>query len=371
MRIAVLSSYAFVQGVNNYGSILQYYALQSYLESLGEKVYWIRFNPIKRESSRIKMWLKKKILKSNYKLDNKRFHNKDGFIEFTAKHLYTSDKIYLSYKELKDNPPVADLYIVGSDQIWNGWSPERYLRFVPENMPCISYAVSFGHPNIPFVFRPLLWFYLRKFKAVSVREFSGINICMNCGRKDVHYVVDPTFLLDRNKYIELINDNIESRIDGKYLYGYFVNPFPDNKFPFDTEVRSFAKERELEIFITAIQNAEKAFQDYNILQPSPFEWIGNLLHADYIITNSFHGVAFCIILRKQFILLPQIGMMKNQECRYFDLLKKFQLEDRIYKEDKGTLANQLVLPIDWDSKEETINNFILESKEWLQNVIKK
>lgn len=370
MKIGILSSYAYICKVNNYGSLLQYYALQTYLESLGNKVFWIRFNPTNRNIKGINQWLRKKILKSNFKIKNIEFYNRLGFEQFIRDNIHISSHEYYKYSDLKKNPPKADLYIVGSDQIWNGFSPERYLMFTPKNTPKISYAVSFGKNSIKSYLKPLMWYYLKDFIGISVRETEGINICKSVGRKDAVYSIDPTFLLDKKMYIKITNKaNIKRLTEQRYIYGYFVNPFKDNIFPFTEEIREIKDSTGYEFYITAIQNAEKAFTEFTIVQPAPLEWIYNILESEAIITNSFHGVAFAINLQKNFLLFPQTGETANQNCRYFDLLKQLNLEERIYNPQKGSVIDQLNKSINWsiiDKQKETLTN---KAKEYLNKYI--
>ncbi|WP_415955495.1 polysaccharide pyruvyl transferase family protein [Phocaeicola coprophilus] len=372
MEIIVLSSYSYIIKVNNYGSILQYYALQTYLERKGHNVKWLKYEAIKKTPKGLNKWLREKFLHSYFKTDNVEYYNKEGFSQFINKYINLTSQTYITSKELYTLPPKADLYIVGSDQVWNGYSPDRFLTFVPKNIPKISYAVSFGKNKIPQYMKPLIWFYLKSFKAISVRETEGVKLCHSLGRKDAKYTIDPSFLLNKEDYTKIIkNDKSITTIPYPYIYGYFVNPFPDNILTEKTSIDSFLKNSQLPFFVTGIQNAEFALKEYNIINPSPLEWINTILNAKYIITNSFHGVAFSINLQKNFLLISQAGDMANQNCRYFNLLKRLGLEDRIYNSTKGSLEKQMKASINWDKVEIEKNKFISESQDFLLNEISK
>lgn len=372
MEIIVLSSYSYIIKVNNYGSILQYYALQTYLERKGHNVKWLKYEAIKKTPKGLNKWLREKFLHSYFKTDNVEYYNKEGFSQFINKYINLTSQTYITSKELYTLPPKADLYIVGSDQVWNGYSPDRFLTFVPKNIPKISYAVSFGKNKIPQYMKPLIWFYLKGFKAISVRETEGVKLCHSLGRKDAKYTIDPSFLLNKEDYTKIIkNDKSITTIPYPYIYGYFVNPFPDNILTEKTSIDSFLKNSQLPFFVTGIQNAEFALKEYNIINPSPLEWINTILNAKYIITNSFHGVAFSINLQKNFLLISQAGDMANQNCRYFNLLKRLGLEDRIYNSTKGSLEKQMKASINWDKVEIEKNKFISESQNFLLNEISK
>lgn len=371
MNIIVLSSYAFIRKVNNYGSLLQYFALQTFLEKEGFKVKWLKYEAKKNSPKGLNKWLRKQILKSNFKVDEVTYHNKEGFDKFIDQYIKLTDKEYLYQKELYVQPPQADLYIVGSDQVWNGYSPDRYLTFVPKNIPRISYAVSFGKNKIPWYMKPLLRYYLRNFKAISIREIEGVNLCHSLGHKEAKYTIDPSFLLQRDDYIKIIKtDNSITSIKAPYIYGYFVNPFPNDVLTAKEAINEFINHKGLNFFVTGIQNAERALHDYINIQPSPLAWINNILNADCILTNSFHGVAFSINLHKKFLLILQTGEMSNQNCRYLNLLNKLSIEDRIYDVSKGNMLSQMEKAIDWESVDKKLYEFTNESKTFLIEAIK-
>lgn len=370
MKIAVFSSYSYICKVNNYGSLLQYFALQTYLEKQGHTVYWIKYIPNKKVPTGINKWLREKIFKSNFKIDNIIFHNQIGFEHFIQKYIHLSTDTYHNFSDLKNNLPQADLFIVGSDQVWNGFAPERYLMFVPKHVPKISYAVSFGRSTIRPYLKPLIWYYLKNFKAISIRELEGVQICKSIGKKDCQYTIDPSFLLTKNDYEQIINqEKLPELPYDKFIYGYFVNPFNNNTFPFRNEIKQLVENYNYQFITTGIQNAEKALNEYTIIQPSPLEWIQYMLKAQVILTNSFHGVAYAINLQKPFILLLQTGDMADQNCRYLNLLKKLELTARIYYPGKNNITQQIKEPINWDKVNKLKEQFIQESTLFLKQNI--
>lgn len=365
MKIGVLSSYAYICKVNNYGSLLQYFALQTYLTRCGYEVYWIRFNnKTEKKSSLISRYIRTKLFNSNFKISINHF-NKDGFDSFIQKNINLSNLEYNSYRAIKKNPPLADLYIVGSDQVWSGYSPDRYLMFISHDKPKISYAVSFGKSGVKKYLKPLMWYYLKGFKKISVREKSGIKICYSVGRKDAEYVIDPTFLLTKNDYMEFVNKEKIKSESKPYIYSYFVNPFNDNRFPYVESFNELVEKTHCKIITTAIQGAEKAFEEKYIINPSPLKWIELIANADYVLTNSFHGMAFSIIMRKQFLIMPQKGVGEEQNNRQMDLLSTLELNNRVYN-DNLSILEQIEKPINWRRVEFKINQFVNYSKEFLK-----
>lgn len=370
MKIIILSSYSYTIKVNNYGSILQYFALQTYLQRKGHDIRWLKYEANKKMPTGLNRWLREFFLHSYFKTDNVEFHNKKGFFTFIDKYIHLTKHTYHDQKSLNACPPKADMYIVGSDQVWNGYSPDRFLMFVPKHIPKISYAVSFGKNAVPKYMRPLLKYYLRSFKAVSVRETEGVELCKALGRSDAKYTIDPSFLLRREEYISIIEkDGTIPAINASYIYGYFVNPFPNDLLTHKTGIDEYIKLSGKKFFVTGIQNAEQALKEYDMIQPSPLEWINTILHADGILTNSFHGVAYSINLQRPFLLLLQTGDMSNQNCRYLNLINKLGLENRIYHPAKGSMKEQMECFIDWESVNKKREAFIASSEEYLSDAI--
>ena len=364
MRIGVLSSYGYICKVNNYGSLLQYFALQTYLERNGYEVYWIRFVKDNSNHNFIIKYLRSKLFNSNFKIPTEHY-SKTDFDFFIKKYIKVSEYTYNSYTDIKTNPPKADFFIVGSDQVWNGYSPERYLMFVPDGKPKISYAVSFGKNNIKNYLKPLMWYYLKGFKAISVREKIAIDICSSIGRKNIKHVIDPTFLLLKKDYMDFIDNEKIIPEKEPYIFCYFVNPFEKNIFPYKRNIDIFKEETQHKLIITAIQGAEKAFDKSYIRNPSPLKWIELIANADYILTNSFHGMAFSIIMRKKFLVIPQKGFGEEQNSRQTNLLATLNLNDRIYNENISILQ-QIERPIKWEIVEHKINQFVDYSKDFLK-----
>ena len=207
---------------DNYGSILQCYALQKYLRDAGYDAYLIRYDARKDETKNPNWTRLLKILnpvkllrflfyqKSRIIYILKKKNNPRNFDYFRNKYINQSEKTYYSYNELVNNPPEADVYIVGSDQMWNfnnlplGKIKDKFLAcflsFGDADVKRISYAVSFGNEKLNDDFVQEISLQLKKFDYISVREKSGIDICKQCGIHNAKWVPDPTMLLDADVY---------------------------------------------------------------------------------------------------------------------------------------------------------------------------
>ena len=170
------------------------------------------------------------------KLQKEEMNNSRHFDDFRSKYIVQSKMLYSSYQELKQNPPEADVYIVGSDQVWNF---SFYGSDFKHKKPGIHvYMLDFGSPNTKRISYAASWSVtslekrlveeiqplLAKFDVVSVREKQGLELCRQCGRNDAQWVCDPTLLLDAQVYRNLYQQEVPlDLIKGKYLFLYMLN----------------------------------------------------------------------------------------------------------------------------------------------------
>ena len=202
MKIKTLTTY----NVYNYGASLQAYALMTYLSQLGHDVEIINYQPEYLTRKYNYKWVNPESKMSRYALTRVVYRilkflqrqttlaNKRLFDNFTHHMLHETTQLYHTFDELQKNPPEADVYIVGSDQIWNifyeaGRDPVFYLEFVDSGKR-ISYAASFSYIDIDEENCERIARSLSKFDAVSVREYHGIDILRTMG-------IDGTWVLER------------------------------------------------------------------------------------------------------------------------------------------------------------------------------
>ena len=270
----------------------------------------------------------------------------------------TKDKYY-SFEELKDNIPEADIYCTGSDQMWNsewnhGIEKAFYLDFLPDKAPRFAFASSFGRKEIPQAEEDEVKNMLRKYKAISVRERSGLNILNKMGIEYVEHVLDPTLLLDKNVWKKLISDNVLEK--KKYILVYQLNM--KNK-EFDQYVKKLSKNKKIPVIRVSINNYQRFKYGKLIDTPKVLDFLNYFLNAEYIITDSFHGTAFSINLNKKFICI----FPKKFSERLQSLLELTNLKERKLKNYKD--INQIDEEIDWkkvntilDLERKKTNDFI-------------
>lgn len=348
MKIGVMT---FWNSNSNYGQILQCWALQQFLKRQGHEPFVIRFVP-SFYTSPFKRFLKKilfveQIRKAKSFLSNRHSYQtkirngindrKRQFDDFRQKYLAFSDHIYYDYFQIRENPPEADAYIVGSDQVWaqmldNINSRAFYLDFGKPDIKRIAYAPSFVVKEYPAAYREELRSLLLRFDAVSTREYSGLEICKSVGIEATR-VLDPTFLLEPDDYLSLIGEPVEKR---RQIFIYCLNiSFPEQIRW--AELKKYAEDNDLKVIVTPSQgyfSADELFgNDVEYLYATPQQWLQTIAESELVVTPSFHCVAISIILGTPFVYVPLKGAYESGNARILDLLKDLQLEDRVLREE--------------------------------------
>ncbi|MCC8088717.1 MAG: polysaccharide pyruvyl transferase family protein [Rikenellaceae bacterium] len=369
LNIAVVTHW---QSNDNYGQILQLFALQKSLSKLGHNVYLIRYDmyrPYLTVGRKLKRYLKifnlSKLFSYSKKLINNRFlktppefHSRN-FDTFFNDHIKYTEKIY-SGKELKADPPYADIYITGSDQVWYSVDDIFFLNFGTAAAKRMSYAASFGPSDFQGVNLRLVRDYLGKIDYVTVREKKGLDICKRAGRTDALCVPDPTLLLPREEYDKLFVNDDKSDTTNKYILIYLLG----NQCKLDlNQVYEFARENKLQVKYVASQGW---VDEYEKIYPTIGEWLRDISNAEYIITNSFHGCVFSILYNKLFKVALLSGRHSGMNTRIETLLGEFKLEDRILNDD----IERIAAPLNYNAINDLIEKQRNEILDYLSGVLK-
>ena len=263
MKIGIITYW---QSNDNYGQQLQCWALQQWLKDKGHQPYLIRYDFINRTLPVNKLkkvwkvmlvypalraiWRKSRQKSLENKIASLTIKNKARlFDKFREDRIEKSDAVYCSLGELQTNPPQADAYITGSDQVWSQLLDIKenevfFLNFGNSGIRRISYAASFGMDEYPSKLNGALKDNLSRFDAVSVREKAGVDICKNVGI-DSKMVLDPTLLLDSDNYRKIE----ASRRKAEYVYIYSLNVRTADEMYF-TEVSAYAEQNNCKIVVT-------------------------------------------------------------------------------------------------------------------------
>lgn len=361
----------------NYGGILQNYALQYVLRSLGYSVETINWQENKSVIYIVISYVYR--LFAHYVLRKKHIPT-DMFLNVTNKQfLYISSNIQTFIKEyIKLSKQISslkkigevngysyDAIIVGSDQVWlQQYAPTMYLDFVKdENVLKIAYAASFGQDR---------WTYdnhktevcsrlAKKFNAISVRENSAVYLCEKKLGVSAIQVLDPTLLLNSEIYSSLIS---KQEIVKSYLMTYIL----DANVHKENIINCVSKLLKIpECSIRENKQTWKLFGDNSHLVIQPIEkWLQGFRDCEFVVTDSFHGVAFSIIFNKQFIA---IGNRKRGLDRFQSILKQFNLLDRLVDENTDIdnyLKNLKVIDYDKVNKQKEILQE--QSMQFLKNI---
>ena len=357
--------------VYNYGATLQAYALQSYLESLGHEVEIIDyrlpthmryevFTPY--PEGRLYPILKRlPFLQYLYcPFRNRKMYytwgRKKAFDLFDSDYLHITKARYRNIEELRLNSPIADIYIAGSDQIWNPEFPNGtdmgyYLDFGRDTIIRVSYAASFGVDKLLQQQKCFVSERLKRFNFISVREASGIEILKDLGI-DAELCVDPVFLMSKAEWLEKLCLE-QNEKDYIMLYDFTHD---------DNGIKDFAlklsREKGLKV-ISVNDDSKTPYADIQINNAGPKEFLQYILNSRYVVCNSFHATAFSIIFNKEFATFPLRGY-KNSS-RMEDLLQTVDLMDRFSPKGFHVLPK-----IDWRMVDIKLEEMILQSKMFLQ-----
>lgn len=343
MKIALLTYFHAL----SYGATLQTYATIKALESLGHEVWLINLL-IPEPSSLPKRIL---LLPKAYK------HWK-----FRKRYFKNITRRYTSSEELRDNPPDADLFMIGSDQTWNpdisqDKASSFFLDFVQDNTKKVTYAASFGKDTIEdskWISKDRIIELLKQFNRIAIRENTGKELLAQYGIDSIQ-VVDPVLLF--TDYNELV---------GKPKQREELGLFKINKTN-----EFYAKAKEIgKLASIPVRSIGSLRREPGVIctYPEGIEgWMSRISSSRYILTDSFHGLVISLLYHRQFVILPG---MSGRVTRLRSLLQLVGLEDRIMSTSdsaKDILA-KLQSPIDYDDVDTVLAREREKSWEYLRSL---
>lgn len=286
----------------NYGARLQTYALQQALIALGydsRVIDYSMFEPRLYQKIDIKKpadALKKCYMNFTTLVHKKKLRRlKEKFDEFTTKNILLTGR-YNTYEELKKNPPKADVYLSGSDQVWNityRHRPEFFMEFAPKGVRRASYAASIGSYNYSSQQLNTFRDAMQGIAPVSVREGQGRDFLLNNFGIKSYVHVDPVFLLDEQGW-KKVAAPIDT--DGGYILCYPLTRNPQMQSAMD----DLKKKTGLRIVVLTNNSIKLAKGDKYVFDAGPAEFISWIMNANYVFTTSFHGTALSIMFKKSF-----------------------------------------------------------------------
>jgi len=354
----------------NYGAILQAYALQKYLKSEypDASIENIDFNTIEHQRKyRIFLPFRKNILKYAYYQFcillrySQLKERKKKFRAFLSEE-FTLTKRFASVEDLVNNPPPETHYIVGSDQVFHPRSlylKAYYLGFNKGSARKIAYAPSFGMSDFTQEVEQKTKAYLQDFDALSCRENDGAEFLSKVVGIGVQRVVDPIFLLSKQEWREMAVEPVSKQ---KYIFIYDLNG-GDNLIKIAQQIKSYTGYD----IVCQTQTAHKAYDvDKQFYDLGPREFIGYMLNAEYVVTDSFHGIAFSILFqKKQFAYIAR----PKAASRIESVMSLINGEKRILSESNSLTISKEDILINYDT--ENLRMMIDESKKYLNKSISK
>lgn len=340
MKISVIT----IHRIYNYGSVLQTYATQKLLEEKGHQVEIIDY--ISPQRTILRIFLNNPALGELHGLKNVLYRAfKIGSIVlkeltfglFRKKHLHLT-KRYVTPSDLDQNPPVADLYVTGSDQTWNSYYNEGvdrgyFLDFVPCEARRISFVSSFGMDALPEKEQAETIRYLERYEALSVREDAAQKLLTDLGFNNAVQLIDPTLQLSKDQWLALASAR-------KYKKPYVLLLLLYSEDNGATELaREIADQHGWKVLKLSWEMKRPAKVDKLMTHRPPEDFLSLMQHAEFVVTNSFHGLAFSINLEKQFLVVPR----NEFNSRIESLLRLTGLENRLVSASQGSsVANTLI-----------------------------
>lgn len=293
------------------------------------------------------------------KLRDQRFSKFSNLIDYSEK--------YRSVNSLYKKAPIYDLYITGSDQVWNPYLPyinePYFLTFAPKHKKKISYASSFGIEAIPSELQSKYAAWLGEYSTISTRETSGATIIKDLTGKSALVVLDPVFLLSKNEW-QSIEHPIEGIEPGSYVFFYMLHKDMEAL----EKASQIAKARNKRLLYTLSQIGNiPSIHGTQIEQAGPAEWLWLIDNADTFVTTSFHGSAFGLIFGKPLAILMKKEVKTN--TRIDNLSKLFGISDHIHEITKNEDFSNHDFSIDSNSIERVLDIKVKESLHYLSSAI--
>lgn len=378
----------------NCGAVLQCAALQSALEAEGHEVCVINYRPwyhqnrytaFKRPIVFVKCALRRLPENAGMKTKIKtafsslirvvgswrhyfaRKPQDNKFQNFIKKHLHTT-RVYRTLKQLQKDPPDCDLYISGSDQLWNVHITEKrfdeayFLKFGSPKTGRITFSVGADFTECDDPEAQLVEL-LKGLDAVALREGKCVETIRKCAPNlPVTITVDPTFLIQKEAYDKFMTTACLEK--EPFIFTYTMTDSTQAKVY--NAAKLLSEKTGLKVIDACGQptKANKKVADNRICGPDEFLWY--MKNASYVLTNSFHGTAFSIIMEKQFCSIPH----SKTGYRVMEILEKTGLEDRWTK--TGMDAVKVITEkIPYDEKKEQRDALVAGSLNYLQECAAK
>lgn len=340
------------------GAVMQAYALSRILKDLGYEPEMLAYDRPARGGGR------KTVKQRLIRLVTREAETIREYAVFRATYLRESRTVYHGPEEIAANPPHADAYICGSDQIWNPgllfnnqFDPAYFLKFGLPATLRISYAASFGGYQPGAEQEQLLRTYLSRFSAISVREPNAQAMLSKILGREVALTLDPTLLV--NDYSELLNPSADA---GRYILLYSLQN--------SAEIRRAARELSTHYGLP-IWSIDGPLLPWKVLgrrieSRGPLQWINLINGAAAVVTNSLHGLIFSLMLKKRVIVSPQTGPFLSKNERMMHLCNALGVTREVIPTD---VSDAIRREINWDLLDQNLTEYRQSSLYFLRNAL--
>ena len=361
---------------DNYGAVMQAYALQEYLRQHGHKSKFIDYQPAHVENGG-SFWLptSKHRIKANIYIAYQKYtrwksrilgdHGRsESFQKFRDENLIVATQRFKSLEELKSVGLPYSHLICGSDQIWNsspqfGIDPAYFLDFGADDTKKISFAASFGKNSVDPRYQADVGSLLKRLHHISVREQSGVEIVQRLSGMKANCVPDPTLMLDD---FDQITEPIS---ESGHIMSYVLRSVEQ----IDDVHQTIQDELGLKL-VSPKDKFRGGKSNGDSISPSPGQWLSYFKNAEFVISNSFHGTVFAVIFRKPFVSVGISGKKGAINERAKSMLDRLGLLDRFVEHfDEAKLRELIRTPIDWDSVTEKLTAWRKESHDFLMGAL--
>ncbi len=368
------------RNTGNYGAVLQAYALNRKINSLGVQCETLDFKLNEQNGSKLARYIKRvkrgdmKGICQDLKRDagkvvvSKKIRTRRSALE-NFKKLIPHTESYV-YGELDTLPEKFDCFICGSDQVWRPTYQGNlvgiyWLKQIRGKAVKASYAASIGLDKLPASVCSEASEYLSEFDYISVREESARQFLSTICDKPIEVSVDPVFLLGKDEWKQMA---VQPQVQEDYIFVYMIHGTKQLL----KSIAAFAKMNNLKIVIFPYMSyffkaKEMGFGDYRIFNATPNDFLGWIKHARYVFTDSFHATAFSVIFHKDFYVS---SANKKAISRIINLMSICSIHDRIIPasgmEPDGY---QRAVPIDWMDVESKMKTNIDQSLAYLYKVL--
>ena len=364
MEIGIITSHYAL----NAGAILQAFALQSYLTNLGHDVEFIDYRPDRKYSFRSFIAKSPSVMLNKWKdiYNDKKYTKADLF----GRVLKRSKIRYLTEEQLIKNPPIYDLYITGSDQVWNFYnklSSAYLLSFAPPQARKVAYAVSMGQCKMNKSLYQDFKDALSDFEAISLREKNGVEFVSSLfnNERTIRQTIDPTLLIPIREYDKIVEERNNNKL---YIASYILTILEKEYIPIIEHIKEYYK-----CPLINLRNPSTCIHVPNAKNRivTPYQWLYFIKNSKFVISGSFHAIVFSLLFHKPFVvLIPATLAKEGGNYRINSLLESVGLLNRcFFHPDINKIEEILVQPVEWQKIDAALEKMRKQSIDFLNDLL--